>query len=108
MINKSIKETININYGKSYILVKNRNNESWVTGGEAIKILLEKINLEQACDNFLIKIKINKINNKILSRFHIRKIGQTKNLFNLQKGQAKERYFYLRLKHIILRRYRIY
>nr|YP_009144883.1 RNA polymerase beta' subunit [Euglenaria anabaena]AKJ83330.1 RNA polymerase beta' subunit [Euglenaria anabaena] len=63
LINKSIKQTNNINSGKSYILIKNKKKEIWLTGGEAIKTLLEKINLEQRFEktlNFLIKVNTEK------------------------------------------------
>jgi hypothetical protein len=50
MLNKSVKETNKIAYNKSYILYKNKNKEEWITGGEAIKNLLDKIKLEITLD----------------------------------------------------------
>jgi DNA-directed RNA polymerase subunit beta' len=46
ILNKSRIEINNIIYNKFYILLKRKK----ITGGEAIKILLEKINLQQICD----------------------------------------------------------
>lgn len=45
MINKSASETNKIIYNKSFINIKNKNNS--LTGGEAINMLLRKMNLQQ-------------------------------------------------------------
>nr|YP_007317179.1 beta' subunit of RNA polymerase [Monomorphina aenigmatica]AFZ88781.1 beta' subunit of RNA polymerase [Monomorphina aenigmatica] len=55
MINKSIKETNNIAYNKSYLLFRRAQKEEWITGGEAISILLKRIKIENTkimpCDS---------------------------------------------------------
>lgn len=53
ILNKSIIETNNIIYNKAYITVKNKK----ITGGEAIKLLLKKLNLQQTSDLIIDKIK---------------------------------------------------
>nr|YP_010700492.1 RNA polymerase subunit beta' [Strombomonas costata]WCH63630.1 RNA polymerase subunit beta' [Strombomonas costata] len=51
LINKSSEETNKISSFKSYIMIKENNeNKRWITGGEALNILLKEIKLEQRCD----------------------------------------------------------
>lgn len=49
MINKSSSETNKIIYNKSFINIKTKKKNISLTGGEAINMLLRKINLQQTC-----------------------------------------------------------
>lgn len=64
-LNKSIKETNKIAYNKSYIKTKHFSEEKYITGGEALYLLLKKIKLKK---------KIKEIN---------------KSIFNIEKNEKK-------------------
>nr|YP_009145380.1 RNA polymerase beta' subunit [Cryptoglena skujai]AKL39005.1 RNA polymerase beta' subunit [Cryptoglena skujai] len=56
-LNKSKKETNKIVYNKSFIQIKKaKGKNSWITGGEAVNILLKNIDLYKTCE----KIKFKK------------------------------------------------
>nr|YP_009145447.1 RNA polymerase beta' subunit [Monomorphina parapyrum]AKL78920.1 RNA polymerase beta' subunit [Monomorphina parapyrum] len=66
ILNKSVKETNKIAYNKSYILYKyNKKKQEWITGGEAINSLLNKIKLEKTFDKIISKIRTLKTNLKL-------------------------------------------
>lgn len=50
-MNKSSKETHNISYNKSFIIIKTNNTEKSITGGEAVNLLLTILNLKNIYDS---------------------------------------------------------
>lgn len=93
MINKSIKETHNITYNRSYLLFKKNQKEEWITGGEAISILLKRIKIEKTYVKnikLINKFKsIKKLNDilKIIIRIIERKYFNSKCKKNRRKSE---------------------